>query len=106
VVAAIVDFEWRDTAVGWLAGHRREDLQRFRPSHLLMHESIRAAARAGLAEAKAGRSPSRFKRQFGFEPVPLLFAVKGADEEQHERAGRWVAALERRHLARYGSWLS
>ncbi|WP_137791887.1 GNAT family N-acetyltransferase [Bacillus sp. E(2018)] len=82
---------------GWLSGHDRSKLNKYRQSHFLYEEGIHLAMRLGCKEIQAGRSPYEVKLTHGYEPVAIFSAIKGSTNEQHLRATNWMNALQVRH---------
>jgi Acetyltransferase (GNAT) domain len=87
-----------DKAYGWLSGHYRESLKKYRQSHYLYEQGIKMAINEGMSEIQAGRSPYEVKLTHGYKPTPLFCAIKGPQSlEQHEKCIGWVDSLAERH---------
>lgn len=87
----------------WVAGHDHALLKHYHQSHALYEASIARAAALGLSEAQAGRRAYAVKRHHGFDPVPLMAAIRGRTPSQHRRAVAWVEGLSVEHLREYAA---
>jgi hypothetical protein len=87
---------------GWLSGHYRESLKKYRQSHFLYEEGIKLAAEEGLTEIQAGRSPYEVKLTHGYQPTPIFCAIKGTQGvNQHNKCISWVDSLAERHKSMF-----
>lgn len=98
-----LNLHWGSTYAMWLGANERSLLNQFYQSHLLYEYSVKRAKALGCNEVQAGRSPYQMKFHHGFEPTPLLCAVRGTSSTQHQRAADWAEALALRHHAIYPS---
>ncbi len=82
-IASALSLYWRNTVMPYWGGGtadartwRANDLMYFA---LMRHARARGCTRFDFGRSKAGTGPAAFKRNWGFEGVPLSYAKYGAD---------------------------
>lgn len=77
----------------------KESLKKYYQSHMLYYEIIKYAKEIGCEGIHIGRDPYTFKKQHGFEPVPLYLAAYQNNFDNEVVS--WLEGLEARHIAKY-----
>ena len=82
-VASVFSFYFRNTVLPYWGGGtaearglRASELMYF---ELMRHASARGCTRFDFGRSKLGTGPYAFKKNWGFEPTPLVYAVRTAD---------------------------
>lgn len=84
-IASVLSLYWRETVMPYWGGGtadarawRANDLMYFA---LMRHARARGCTRFDFGRSKAGTGPAAFKRNWGFEPMPLAYAKHVANRE-------------------------
>jgi FemAB-related protein (PEP-CTERM system-associated) len=82
-VASVLSFYFKNTVLPYWGGGtaearslRANELMYF---ELMRHASARGCTRFDFGRSKLGTGPYAFKKNWGFEPTPLVYAVRTAD---------------------------
>lgn len=98
-VASLLSFYFKGTAYPYWGGGTAE-ARGLHATELLYYELMRRArargcTRVDLGRSKLGTGPYRFKKFWGFEPTPLVYATHGARRDTNPLSARyrWKIAL-------------
>lgn len=82
-ISSVFSFYFKDTACPYWGGGTVE-ARRWRANEAVYHELMRRASRRGctrfdFGRSKVGSGPYAFKKNWGFEPTPLVYAERTVD---------------------------
>ena len=103
-VASVLSLYWRGTVYPYWGGGteaarglRANDMMYFA---LMRHARGRGCTRFDFGRSKAGTGPAAFKKNWGFEPAPLVYHHRSADGA----APRTINPLDPRYAAKIAAW--
>lgn len=101
-IGFISGVKWGEDYYVLFTGHNGKDtLNKYYQTHSLFESIVEHAYLLGCETVHVGRDPYTFKKQHGFDPIPIYFAAKAPTHEKQLLIDQWMYLLEKRHFEKY-----